>query len=210
MSHVPPVAYASPNSGQCPVCQIQPVGKFKIYSTPTCKQCYYAFTNRRQGAYLLDAILFIAIALGIGAVVGVAIVASNVATPPDWLLNLTFGIPLTILFAIKDGFGGYSPGKWLLGLRVLDATSGQPISVVQSAKRNAYAFLSLIPFVGPLAQLVVVLIIAFTVGRGFRILDRFANTRVIWTKHAMNPVFYQDQPTGFEVTTPTATPIERS
>jgi hypothetical protein len=75
---------------------------------------------------------------------------------------------------------------------VLDEHSGQPISFAQSFKRNSILLLGQIPVLGGLAGLVVILIIAVQVAKGYRLGDRFARTRVIWKKYARLPVFGGD------------------
>ena len=44
----------------CPLCQIaKHMRRTKLlYGTPVCKRCYYKFANRRQLAYIVDAIIW--------------------------------------------------------------------------------------------------------------------------------------------------------
>ena len=77
-------------------------------------------------------------------------------------------------------------------MQVLDDRTNQPISFGQSFKRNAILLVSNIPFVGGLASLVVIITIAIQQTRGYRIGDRYAQTRVIWKKYARSPVFGGD------------------
>jgi uncharacterized RDD family membrane protein YckC len=81
-----------------------------------------------------------------------------------WLL---YGVWL-----LKDGFNGYSPGKWMMGVQVVDADTGQGAGFGASFKRN-------LPLLIPFAPLVA----AFQMSRGPRLGDGWANTRVVWKKH---------------------------
>jgi uncharacterized RDD family membrane protein YckC len=102
------------------------------------------------------------------------------------------GFALMCLFILKDGFNGQSPGKRLMDVQVLDQRTGLPIKFAQSFKRNSILLLGQIPIVGGLVGLVVILIIAMQVAKGYRLGDRFAQTRVIWKKYARLPVFGGD------------------
>jgi hypothetical protein len=77
-----------------------------------------------------------------------------------------------------------TPGKRLMDVQVLDQRTGLPIQFAQSFKRNSILLLGQIPVVGGLVALVVILIIATQVAKGYRLGDRFAQTRVIWKKYA--------------------------
>ena len=71
----------------------------------------------------------------------------------------------------KDGFRGRSLGKLLMGIRVVDDTTGELGGFKASVKRNLPLFIPFVP-----------LIAAFQLRKGYRIGDRWANTRVIWMK----------------------------
>lgn len=76
------------------------------------------------------------------------------------------------IFCLKDGFSGSSPGKIMMGLQVVDKTSGQAIRFRVSFKRNLALMIPFMP-----------LIVAFQLHKGNRIGDGWANTRVIWKKY---------------------------
>ena len=200
MSHaMPAIEYASAPGGMCPLCTTRVVSNKTLYNHPVCKKCYYAFANRRQGAYVIDTLLqmlvAIPLALGVGGML-------EFVQAPELVFEgvmLSFGLVLGVIVAMKDGFNGYSPGKWLLGVQVWDDASGRPIQWVQSFKRNAVFLTSQIPVVGSLVVLVLVIIIAVTLGRGHRLGDRFARTRVIWKRHANSIVFLGDERHAFPV-----------
>ncbi|HXZ26689.1 MAG TPA: RDD family protein [Terriglobales bacterium] len=89
-----------------------------------------------------------------------------------WVLMLL----VAVFFAIaKDGFSGYSPMKYVMGLRVIDSVTGRPAGFLAAFKRN----LALnIPFM-PLYVLFQLM------GRdGTRVGDGWAGTKVVWKKYA--------------------------
>jgi uncharacterized RDD family membrane protein YckC len=163
------------------------VKKKTIYGHPVCKKCFYAFANRRQGAYMVDGIL--------AAVVNIAVTVFlmhwvSLQFRPDLeFINFLAPMPVICLFMMKDGFDGRSPGKYVTNVQVVDDTTGQPISFGQSFKRYWFLLLSIIPVVGGLIASVFVIIAGVQLAKGYRIGDRFARTRVIWMKYAHLPVF---------------------
>jgi hypothetical protein len=93
--------------------------------------------------------------------------------PPDVDLAITL-LSLVFLFGFlaKDGFSGRSPGKTVCGVRVIDATSREPIGFGRSFKRNLP---TLIPFG--------ILIMAVQLIEGLRWGDRWTNSMVVWSKY---------------------------
>jgi hypothetical protein len=77
-----------------------------------------------------------------------------------------------LVWLCKDGLRGYSPGKAMAGVQVLDVASRKPAGLWASFKRNL-----------PLAIPFMVLIVAFQLLRGPRTGDRWARTRVVWRKY---------------------------
>jgi len=194
MTQIPPtLSYSTPISGTCPLCDTRPLGKYKIYGTPVCKKCYYAFANRRQLAYLIDVLIWLVPVIIINIPVQRWLLHSGLMGMELQAVALAVSTALTCLFIMKDGFNGQSPGKRLTGVQVLDQRTGQPIGFGQSFKRNSILLLGQIPWwIGPVAGLVVILIIAVQVAKGYRIGDRFGQTRVIWKKYARLPAFSAD------------------
>lgn len=150
----------------CPLCgKNNYMGKKAkpVYGIPICKLCYRDFATRRQVAFIIDLFLWQfclaipSIILGIGPV-------ARAFSPEAWLLFL--------VFCFKDGFSGSSPGRIMMGLKVVDKTSGQPIGFGVSFIRNLPLMIPFMP-----------LIIAFQLHKGNRIGDGWANTRVIWKKY---------------------------
>lgn len=190
---LPTLPYAGPVASEtCPLCRQRPTWKKTLYGYPVCKKCYYKFANRRQLAYLVDSVLFtivaVALIFALGGLVAPAVPTLFAQESVFWVIDAALGC----VFVIKDGFSGQSPGKRLTGVQVLDEASGRPVSFAQSFKRNAILLLAHIPFVGQLVGLIVVVMIAIQLNKGYRAGDKFARTRVIWKKYARSPVFGGD------------------
>ena len=95
----------------------------------------------------------------------------------DWRQYVIYvGFPM--MFFCKDGFGGRSPGKALMGLHVLDTETLGPIGFGSSFKRNLPL---LIPFMP--------LIVAVLLLKGHRIGDGWSRSRVVLTRSCRHPVF---------------------
>jgi uncharacterized RDD family membrane protein YckC len=174
---------------RCPLCN-RDISKRrkarKLYDYPVCKKCRNGFANRRQAAYIVDGLcwaLAIWLPFWLLEVTGVAPQAPG-ANPIaaffgfDTALSILVAWILPFFFYCKDGFNGMSPGKWLMGVQVVDARTHEPITFKQSFKRN---LVMLIPYVE--------LPIAFLLVRGRRWGDRWAKTRVVWRKYAYRPPF---------------------
>ena len=165
----------------CPLCRR--LGKpraFKpLYGAMVCRRCRNGFANRRQIAFILDwAVWYL-----VSSVVAFAAIFLLVwwrAPQPVVMTVMVVGIYVLAPLALfmKDGFGGYSPGKRICGVRVIDLATERPAGFVMSLKRN------LILLVPPMP-----LIVAFWLVRGHRIGDGWAGTRVVLRKYADHPVF---------------------
>lgn len=175
-----------PAAANCPLCNL-PLGiSGKIlYNHRVCEKCHQDFALLRVLAHFLDQMLlsFAGFILGfiilfVAALMGAA--AGAASGNQDfggrlavfvWVLMLL----VVVFFAIaKDGFGGYSPMKYVMGLRVIDSVTGRPAGFLDAFKRN----LALnIPFM-PLYVLFQLM------GKdGTRVGDRWAGTKVVWKKH---------------------------
>lgn len=137
-----------------------------------CSKCRRAFVLRRLAAYLIDDIFWwgVAISLSVGLeVIGDAL---YVPYPGDFVLFCYLIVFLPFLFTTKDAIVGYSFGKRIMGIRVLEWQSRRPIGFKLSIIRN----LTLIfPFIPILA--------AFELPRGRRGGDLWADTFVVWEKY---------------------------
>ena len=166
----------------CPLCgDAKHMTKAKpLYEKMVCKKCYYKFTNRRQIAYLIDAFLwqiFSHIAgMGFG-VIAIRLIPDVSMTQLFWS-GYAFGIFLFLFFCCKDGFSGRSLGKLITGVQVVDEETRKPIGFVASFKRNLCLVIPLVVF-----------FVGFQLAKGYRLGDKWANTRVVWTKYASHPVF---------------------
>jgi uncharacterized RDD family membrane protein YckC len=86
-------------------------------------------------------------------------------------------------FAFMESRNGQTVGKMLLGLRT-EGPDGQSPTMEQAVRRNAWYALSIVPFLGGLAQLAVAIYIAITINNtGIGWHDTFAGgTRVVKTR----------------------------
>lgn len=192
MSTTTPLPYATPpafapGQGQvCPVCNERPISSKTLYGYAVCKKCVNRFANRRQIAYIVDSLV-----LTIPVVVALLLLERTLvlSDAETFLVTLAFGIAVALVFTLRDGFGGRSPGKRLCGVQVVDAATNQPIGFGQSLKRNWWYLLGQIPIVGRLVALGFTVTAVIQMMRGPRIGDRFARTRVIWLRYADSPVF---------------------
>jgi uncharacterized RDD family membrane protein YckC len=172
---------ACPLCGGCAelCCNLTP-----LFGEPVCRKCYFGFSSRRYLAFVIDYFLLWP-ASSIAWLVlrfPLAVLSSLLRTNllyAEWAVVL-----LTFLF--KDGFRGYSVGRALLGLRVLNATSGRPSGFSASFKRNLPL---LIPFAAFFA--------ALQLRKGTRTGDVWAGTRVIWKKYEQALPFRVGVPSTF-------------
>jgi uncharacterized RDD family membrane protein YckC len=151
----------------------------RIYGHSVCSKCHRGFALRRLFAYLLDRIIWVLPTLVLGFAVGMVLAATGKPITPqvESTLNL-MEWPFFVLFLFKDGFWGYSPGKWLCGVRVIDDRTRQPIGFIAALKRNLPIFIPIVP-----------LIIAVQLQNGKRWGDGWAHSMVIWKKYARSSVF---------------------
>ncbi|MBF6352178.1 MULTISPECIES: RDD family protein [Nocardia] len=122
------------------------------------------------------------------------IIAAVVGGILFWLLNKSAGTPEWVNILPGAGFGflyflgfetttGSTPGKKLLGLHVNGSGGAAKPSIKESAFRNAYMLLNLVPCIGGVLWFFAALAIAVTVGsspakQGWH--DRFADgTQVV-------------------------------
>jgi uncharacterized RDD family membrane protein YckC len=185
----PTLSYAGPSQATCPLCRKRPATAKAIYGHPVCKKCFYAFANRRQLGYLIDALIFVVPAVGYGLLIDALLSSMALTVAAASLLTSALVLPLNVLFTMKDGFTGRSLGRMATDTIVLDESTQQPIGFGKSFKRNAILLVGVIPIVGNIASLIVIITIAVQVARGYRLGDRFAQTKVIWRKYARLPVF---------------------
>ena len=165
----------------CPLCgKAKKMGKKAqwLYGHLVCRKCYYAFTNRRQLAFVLDYAGWSLAIVAVTALLGIAMAAAGSSGSDVELAGNLLGWLLAPVFLCKDCFWGESPGRMICGVRVIDETTGEPAGIGASFKRN-------LPLVIPLMPLVV----ALQMGKGHRIGDGWSGTKVIWKRFASHPVF---------------------
>lgn len=85
---------------------------------------------------------------------------------------------LPMMLVVRDVLRGMSPGKFLLGLQVIDTASSKPIGMVQSIKRHLWVF---VPFMSVL--------LFWKIRAGFRMGDRWAHTMVVFRKSTFKTFF---------------------
>jgi hypothetical protein len=157
----------------CPLCKKEKEKKQRrrLYNRIVCADCRNVFALSRIGACFIDVI-----SLGGIGFFGLLLIFSII--PTFLQANLVLYFITLILFYFKDV--GYSPGKYLFGLRVITIITGKPIDIIQSFKRNlALSVAGIFAFYGLMD--------------GLRLGDDWAKSMVIWKKYADNPVFRATQ-----------------
>lgn len=176
-----PAPKASASDPACSLCgRTKKMRKPKrLYGVAVCRKCYYAFANRRQLAFLVDALIWWPVSFLLGMALGVVLVIANASqTTADLVITLFGWLVFPLVFFLKDGFWGYSPGKAICRVQVVNRLTLEPTGVVPSLKRNLILIVPLMP-----------LVIAWWLQRGYRLGDGWARTKVIWKKYAAHPLF---------------------
>ncbi len=186
---LPPPLPAPEAVAVCPLCLREYTRRRKpalLYATLVCSKCRTGLANRRQLAFVLDSVLFFFLYWGFVVAVIALVVESGSPAGPGLasaigVFAFIFVLPLMFIltFILKDGFSGYSPGKLLLGLRVVDVRTRQPTGFWRSCKRNLTV---LVPYAGPIVG-------AITMMRGQRWGEGWAKTMVIRTKLSHRPPY---------------------
>ena len=152
--------------------------RHNVHGRRVCFACQVGFATRRYLAFAVDILLLSVAPFWIADAVCVATTTvADASRPPLHLDQLPRPYPLIVtltlvlIFLLRDGFSGCSPGKWLTGLRVIRTDNKEPIGPNESFKRN-------LPLIVPLTWL----FIPFQLWGGARGGDDFARTRVIWRR----------------------------
>ncbi len=126
--------------------------------------------------------------VGLGARFGAKLIDYLILIVPSVILAVTFGEAATVNFRGSFGirsyiigvastlltFGyfvylestrGQTVGKMALSIKVV-GPDGHPPTREVAARRNAWAVVSIVPFLGDIVQLVLVIVIAVTIGSG--------------------------------------------
>lgn len=170
---------------ECPLCGCKEhMNKSHIlYGHQVCMKCFYGFTTRRYTAYAIDELL---IMLFLFASLQITAILLKYLGGNEYVILLLLPV-LFIFFSIKDGFGGYSLGKAILGLRVINENNGKPIGLWQSIRRNFPTFNGYL-FIR----------ICFELPHGHRTGDERGQSKVIWKKYSSCPVFLPKCLGGFD------------
>lgn len=80
-----------------------------------------------------------------------------------WVTGLFTGLLTFVYFVAFEVTQGWTPGKKLLGLSVHGPGGATKPTLQQSAVRNAFTLLPIIPFVGGLLGVIAILVIAVTI-----------------------------------------------
>jgi uncharacterized RDD family membrane protein YckC len=80
-----------------------------------------------------------------------------------WITGLFSGLLTFIYFVAFETTQGWTPGKKVLGLSVHGPGGAPKPDIQQSAIRNSWTLLNIVPFVGGLLSLVAVIVIAVTI-----------------------------------------------
>ncbi|MCF6388524.1 RDD family protein [Mycobacterium sp. MBM] len=80
-----------------------------------------------------------------------------------WVTGLFTGALTFVYFVAFETTQGWTPGKKVLGLSVHGPGGAGKPSLQQSAVRNAFTLLPIIPFVGGLLGVIAILVIAVTI-----------------------------------------------
>lgn len=80
-----------------------------------------------------------------------------------WVTGLFTGLLTFAYYVVFETTQGWTPGKKVLGLRVHGPGGAVTPTVQQSAIRNAFTLLPIVPFIGGLLGVIAILVIAVTI-----------------------------------------------
>ena len=80
-----------------------------------------------------------------------------------WVTGLFTGLLTFVYYVAFEVTQGWTPGKKVLGLSVHGAGAGGKPTLQQSAIRNAFTLLPIIPLIGGLLGVIAILVIAVTI-----------------------------------------------
>ena len=109
----------------------------------------------RFGARFIDGIL-------VAIVSWILIFATNTLSN-YWVTGLFTGLLTFVYFLVFEVTQGWTPGKKLLGLSVRGPGGAPKPTAQQSAIRNSWTLLPIIPFIGGLLGIIAIVVIAATI-----------------------------------------------
>lgn len=121
----------------------------------------YSASNRRPGGLFARWLARVIDGLLIGVVAfALAFVTDSLSS--IWVTGLFTGLLTFVYFVALEVTQGWTPGKKVLGLVVCGPGGAKP-TLQESAIRNAFTLLPIIPLVGGLLGVIAMLIIAVTI-----------------------------------------------
>lgn len=153
----------------CSLCGKQCTALAPLYRGRVCHNCRRRFLLDRSAAYVVDFLVFYG---GLRLLLwscGLRGFANQIGLGPYWLSVGLLVFACRVIFICKDLFVGRSPGKWIMGLLIVDEATGAPARWKQSIVRN---LILLIPVIGES-------IVGLSLRSGWRLGDRIARTRVV-------------------------------
>jgi uncharacterized RDD family membrane protein YckC len=109
----------------------------------------------RFGARFIDGIIVAVVAFALAAVID--------AVTSLWVTGLFTGLLTFVYFVAFETTQGWTPGKKVLGLSVHGPAGAAKPTAQQSAIRNSWTLLNIVPFVGGLLTLIAFIVIAVTI-----------------------------------------------
>ena len=162
-------------------------GAKALYGYQVCPKCYNDFAWKRAFAYIIDIVIVnvvVGILIVVALIVGVIVVGAAgehndaAATAGGMIIILGYlgsFLMAYVLIILRDGHQGMSPGKRVLGLKVIHSINGLPAGWGDSFKRNIILAVPVVP--------IVVIVQIFT-SNGLRLGDEWSHMKVIWTQYA--------------------------
>ncbi len=101
-----------------------------------------------------------------GILVGIVSIVLSVVTDSlssYWVTGLFTGLLSFVYFVLFETTSGWTPGKRLVGLAVHGPGGAPKPTAGQSAIRNAFTLLPIIPFIGGFLGVVAIIVIAVTI-----------------------------------------------
>jgi uncharacterized RDD family membrane protein YckC len=109
----------------------------------------------RFGARFIDGIIVAVVAFALAAVID--------SVTSLWVTGLFTGLLTFVYFVAFETTQGWTPGKKVLGLSVHGPGGAAKPTAQQSAIRNSWTLLNIVPFVGGLLTLIAFIVIAVTI-----------------------------------------------
>jgi len=140
-----------PTAPQCCLCgNWLQLGSKPLYGFQVCPKCFNDFAWKRAFAYIIDIVIvnaIVGVLIVVMLVVGVALVGAGQGSANEDQAATAGGMVIVfgylgsllmayVLIIMRDGHRGMSPGKRILGLRVINSVNGNPTSWGDSFKRN--------------------------------------------------------------------------